>query len=240
LEPAAGTAGPAAKKAKTGKNTESATSKVNIELKTTYQKVVEQINHLGPAQIQHKTLHSVQDLAHQRMLAKQDPLRAQKRRALGSELRRMSIEYLDSADAEGVVQPAVVASRVKQAQKKKDTVAKVVQKAVVGQLKSLGEDGVHELLRKKRLAPHSSKVQKSLMRRQSKLDTKRLQQKTLDQLSTLVTPTVAHRPAKLREKLEARTTKQMADSEAVKQAMVKEIRRLGESGVKALVQHARS
>lgn len=192
-----------------------------VDEKTQFSQVVDQISHFGNV-IQASTLKThVPEI-----IKKQDPERVVKRKAIASEVRRLSgdIDLLVTDQ----VAPKEVKAKVDAEQKRKEAAVKIMQKKVVKEINTLGDSGVHKLLHN---IKGKSKVVKAGAKKPKKMDAKKLQKKTLDELTELVTPTTEHKPSYVKTKLSVKEAKKQIGIEVVKQATVKEIKSLGEKGV---------
>jgi len=192
-----------------------------VDEKTQFSQVVDQISHFGHV-IQASTLKThVPEI-----IKKQDPERVVKRKAIAKEVRRLSgdIDLLVTDQ----VAPKEVKAKVDAEQKRKEAAVKILKKQVVKEINTLGDSGVHKLLHS---IKGKSKVVKAGAKKPKKLDAKKLQKKTLDELTELVTPSTRHKPSYVKTKLSVKEAKKQIGIEVVKQATVKEIKSLGEKGV---------
>jgi predicted lipid-binding transport protein (Tim44 family) len=196
----------------------------NGDYKDTFNHVVEEISQNGVDIVKTALTHHVPTSS-----KIQDPEKLSKRQAIASEFRKYSL----TSDH---VNPAEVKTKVVQNKKKQELQAKNNQKKVVEHIETLGDKGVHKLLHRiKGSDKVAGKVAKKGAAPAKKLDIKKIQKKTLTELTDLVTPTSVHKPSVIKTKVDIKETKKQIGAEVVKYATMKEIKSLGADGVKKVV-----
>ncbi|KAI3654333.1 hypothetical protein MP228_001052 [Amoeboaphelidium protococcarum] len=188
------------------------------------------------------------------IVKKQDPVKSAKRKAIVSEVRRISsVDLLDVNDmdveggAQEILKPQVVKQRVKAEKSKKKEVVNKKKKAVVGEIDQLGDEGVRKLLhpiKSKNKAAARGKAgkkqktaTKSVAQKVKKVivDTKELATQTFNELTEIVSPSAHHRPSAVKSKLDSKKLKKQVEAEMLKATTVREIKVLGQDGIKQVI-----
>jgi hypothetical protein len=120
--------------------------------------------------------------------------------------------------------PRVIKGRVQQAERKQSAQVKIVQKAVLTQIHSLGHDGVSKLLHPVKPRPGQVSHVEHSSKSAGQKEIKQVQQQALAELKSLVSPTSAHRPSIVKNKLGTKKAKKDVGAQVVKAAAVREIK----------------
>lgn len=156
------------------------------------------------------------------------------RKAVSGEIKRISKQLLNAEDAKSSqLKPKQVKASVKAGNQRQKAGASVVKKAVVSEINQKGEkigQVLHPIKARSKLTSAASgrigkKATASKKNKPSEADMKKLQKKTMGELSQLVSPTSG--PRVLKTKLNVKSLKQRVGAEAIKAVNVREINKLG-------------
>lgn len=208
------------------------------------------LKQIGPQVKSHLTPTSARSAS--RIQKKQDPQKAKYRQNIADEIRR-----LNAIDPSVFSTPKGVSQLVQTESKRRSEQALATGSKLIKLISDLGESGVKSVLHQPR---GRSIYKRPLDTSDSTLINKRvrsvspsrpapaahlnveepfraLQLLTVKELKDLVSPTTVYRPSFIKQKLEQRSMKKVLQSQVMKAATLKEIRRLGEKGLHQVLKH---